>query len=108
MALTEISAGGFSRRGLAAFAGRDGNRTVGLVRLPVRAGEFLRLRSRSLTLRSPSTARPARRSTCVASMITSIATPLTTARMTRSVGTLALVDDGVDSTLVPSGCRATG
>ena len=77
------------------------------VRLIIRAREFLRLRSRSLTLRSPST--HARRVLDLCGLDDHLDRhPVDAARMTRGVGTLARADDGVDSTLVPSGCRATG
>jgi hypothetical protein len=67
MTLTESSSVTDSRRGLAAFAGRDGDRTVvwflsevlfmdaATVGVSIRAGNFLRPRLRSLALRSPST-----------------------------------------------------
>ena len=149
MALTEYLSARVPRRGLAALAGREVNRTVVMlrgvhdastvtalsedmaraialddadvvvdlggvefmdaatVRLIIRAGEFLRLRSRSLTLRSPS--RRARRVLDLCGLDDHLDRhPVDEAWMTRRVGTLALVDDDVDSTLVPSGCRATG
>ena len=104
MVLTEISAGGFSRRDQAAFVGRDFARTVGLVRLTVRARVFLRRRSRSLTRRSPW--RRARRVLHVCGRDDHLdRDTVDEARMTSGVGTLALASD---STLVPSGYRATG
>ena len=77
------------------------------VRLIIRAREFLRLRSRSLTLRSPST--HARRVLDLCRLGDHLDRhPANAARMTRTVGTPARTDDRVDSMLVPSGCRATG
>ena len=102
MALTEISAGGFSRRDSATFAGRDSTRPVGLVRLPVRAGELLRLRARSLMLRSPSTG--AGRVDDVGGLDDHLVRhAVAAARMTRGIGTPA-----GDSTSVLSGYGATG
>jgi hypothetical protein len=98
--LTEISAGGVSRRDFAAFAGRDGTRPVGLVRLPVRAGDLLRLRARSSTLRTPSTRRVVDGCDLDDHLVHHA---IDAARMTRGIGTLA-----GDSTSVPPGYGATG
>jgi anti-anti-sigma factor len=73
------------------------------VRLFIRAREFLALRSRSLTLRSPS--RRTRRFLDACGIDDHLdRQPVGAARMTSGVSTLALADD---STSVPSGNRAT-
>jgi anti-sigma B factor antagonist len=73
------------------------------VRLIIRAREFLAVRSRSLTLRSPS--RRARRLLDICGLDDHLDRhPVGAARVTSGVLTLALADD---STLVPSGNRAT-
>jgi anti-anti-sigma factor len=74
------------------------------VRLIIRAGEFLRLRSRSLTLRSPSTR--ARRVLDLCGLDDHLERhSVDEAPTTSGVGTLALTEDRVDSMLAPPGCR---